>query len=206
VCVCCVCVCVWLIRTILPASLSFYEGHDSFVCEEWFNMCDVTPSNTWCDSFTGVTWLIHRRAMTLSYHRPCFTMFPWGTCLILMRDAIHMCDVTDSRKGHDSFVPSPRLHQVSISDMTHSYAWRDWFICLTWLIHRMNSYVWHDSCTELPWPICTGWRRLIGSLILIGHFLQKSPIFSGVFTERDLQRKASYASLPPCRRKMTTNR
>ena len=33
---------------------------------------------------------------------------------------------------------------------------------------------------------------------LRGHFLQKSPIISGSFAKRDLQLKASYASLPPC--------
>ena len=44
----------------------------------------------------------------------------------------------------------------------------------------------------------TGWRRPIGCLIFIGHFLHKSPMISGSSAERDLQLQASYGSLPPC--------
>ena len=45
--------------------------------------------------------------------------------------------------------------------------------------------------------VCRGWQRLTGSLTIIGHFLQKWPIFSGSFVENNLQLRGSYESSLP---------
>ena len=134
-------------------------------------------------------------AMTHSY-------IPWScNCLTWL---IHMCDMTHSYVWHDSFICVTRL--IHICDMTHSYMWHD-----TGGKKREHQHVSMHVCVYVRthMHVCTylldtlvggstGWRRLIGSLIFIGHFPQKSRIFSGSFVENDLQLRGSYESSPPC--------
>ena len=82
---------------------------------------------------------------------------------------------------------------------------REYNILLVLIFQRMSTYVCVCVCVCVCMSTYTGWRRPIWCLIIISHFLQKSPIISGSFAKNDPQLKASYDFTLKWCYKLTTN-
>ena len=90
----------------------------------------------------------------------------------------------DGSTGWRRIIGSPKLQVIC---HTRATKYRSLLRKMTY--KDKGSYETSPPCNEL---------RLIGSLIFIGHFPQKWPIFSGSCVENDLQLRGSYESSPPC--------
>ena len=83
-------------------------------------------------------------------------IYMYATRLTVMsytRDMTNLyADTTHSYAWHDSFMCVTWL--IHMCDVIPSYVWHDLFICVTWLIHMCDmthSYVWQDLFTCVKW-------------------------------------------------------
>jgi len=125
---------------------------------------DVPPIGLYATPQTVCVW-----AVPCPYPCPCRVR----VVHLLMCVLVYVCRAV-SRKPtlvllcvmtHDSITYHALL--IHPCDMTRSYVWQDWFICVprhssmreTWLIHAYDtthSHVWHKSFTCVTWIIPHG--------------------------------------------------
>ena len=109
------------------------------------------------------------------------------------------CNGSDAREGHMKVRASHESESIKGTHRTRTKVrWRRAHTDA----HGGHPHKWDDEghihpTTVRSWRAHSGWRRIIGCLMSIGHFLQKNPILSGSFAENDVRLQASYESAAP---------
>jgi len=128
--------------------------HDSFVYVAWLiDTCDMTHSYVWYDFCVSIPQIIHmcdmkKEKRVMSHIRMSHVARIKESCytLLYLRHESFMCAIWCIRRCDDMahwYVCDMIYSNVQRhGDMTHSYAWGDAFIYVTWLIHISRSTVW----------------------------------------------------------------